>query len=166
MGGDAGRHTNRDPFCAVYKQVRHAHGQDEGFFLRLVKVRSEVNDIFIQVRKTHFLGKLRKPCLRITHRRRSVPFNGAEVSVAVHKGLSLLEILRHDHQSLIDGTVPVGMVFTHGVSHDTGAFTVRLVIADAQLVHIIEGAALDWFKPVPYIRQGAGNDHAHSVINI
>ena len=166
MGGDACRHTDRDPFRAVYEQVRHTHGQDKGLFLRLVKVRSEVYDVFVQIRKTHFLGKFCQPCLGVTHGRRPVSFDGAEVAVAVHKGLSLLEILRHDHQRLIDGAVPVGMVFTHGISHDTGAFAVWFVIADAQLVHVIESAPLDRLEPVPYIRQGAGDDHAHGVIDI
>ncbi len=60
----------------------------------------------------------------------------------------------------------MGMVFTHGIADDTGAFPVRAVIADAQLIHIIEGSALHRLKPVPHIRQSPGNDDAHGIVNV
>ena len=34
------------------------------------------------------------------------------------------------------------MIFTHGISHDTGGFSVGLVVSQAQLAHIIKHAAL------------------------
>ena len=86
--------------------------------------------------------------------------------MTVNKSLAFLEVLRHNDKRLIDRAVAVRMVFTHCISHDTGTFPVRLVIADTELVHIIEGTPLHWFQPVAHVRQGAGNDHAHGVVNI
>ncbi len=60
----------------------------------------------------------------------------------------------------------MGVVFTHGVAYDTGAFPVGAVKADAELVHIIEGSSLYGLKSVADIREGAGNNHAHSVVDV
>ena len=166
MGRDAGRHADRDALGPVYEQVRDPHRKYQRFFFRLVKVGAEIDHIFIQIRKAYFLRKLCQPGLRVTHGRGAVPLDRTEVSVAVHQDLPFLEILGHDNQRFIDRTVPVRMVFTHGVSHDTGAFPVRPVIADAQLVHIVKGAPLYRFETVAHIREGTGYDHAHGVIDI
>ena len=58
------------------------------------------------------------------------------------------------------------MIFTHGISYDTGTFTVRAVVTDAQLIHIVKGPALYRLQSVTYIRQRSGNDNAHGVIDI
>ena len=60
----------------------------------------------------------------------------------VNKCHALLKILCHDHQRIVNGAVAVGMVFTHGIADNTGAFTVRPVVADAQFVHIVKGTPL------------------------
>ena len=47
--------------------------------------------------------------------------------------ISLFEILAHDYQCLIDVTVAVGVIFTHGITYDTGTFTVGAVVTDPQI---------------------------------
>ena len=63
--------------------------------------------------------------------------------MAVNKGKAFFKLLGHDYQRIVDRTVPVGMVFTHGIPYDTGAFPVRFVIFDSQFMHIIQNAPLD-----------------------
>ena len=65
--------------------------------------------------------------------------------MAVDQRHPFFKFLGHHHQGFIDGTVPVGMIFTHGVTYNTGAFPVRPVIADAQFMHIIQSPSLHWF---------------------
>ena len=62
--------------------------------------------------------------------------------MTVHQHGALLEILGHHHQGFIDGTVPVGVVFTHGITHDTGTFPVGAVIFKPQLMHVVESPPL------------------------
>ena len=69
--------------------------------------------------------------------RRAVALDGTKVAVAVHQGHSLLKILGHDHQGLIDGAVAVGMVLTHGIAHDTRRFLWGLSWFRPELAHVI-----------------------------
>ena len=62
--------------------------------------------------------------------------------MAIHQGHAFFKILGHDHQGLIDGAVAVGMVFTHGVSHDTRRFPVGLIVIQMELAHVVKHAAL------------------------
>ena len=83
----------------------------------------------------------------------------------VNQGHPLLEILGHHHQRVVDGAVPVRMIFTHGIAHDTRAFPVGPVIANAQLIHIIERPALHRLEAVPHIGKGPGYDDAHGIVD-
>ena len=78
---------------------------------------------------------------------------------------AFFEILAHDYQCLIDGTVAVGVIFTHGITYDTGTFTVGAVIADPQFVHIVESSSLYRLQTISDIRQGSGNDNAHGIVD-
>ena len=166
MGRNTGSHSHRDAFCPVDQQIRYLCRQHLGLLLRLVKVRNEIHHILVQIRQIGLLGNLLQTGLRISHGRRPVSLDGAKVSVAFHQRQPLLEILGHDHQSLVDGTVPVGMIFTHGVAHDPGGFSEGPVVADPQLVHIVKGSPLYRFQSVPHVRQCPGDNHAHGVIDI
>ena len=86
--------------------------------------------------------------------------------MSVHQCTTLFKFLRHDYKRIINGAITVGMIFTHGISYNTGTFTVRAVVADAQLIHIVKGTALYRLQSVTYIRQRSGNDNAHGVIDI
>ena len=145
MSRNAGRHADRNTFRAVYEKVRHPHRKYKGFLLCLIKVRSEIDDIFIQIRQTDFLSELRKSRLGITHGSSPVTLDGSEITVSVHKDLPFFKLLCHDDQSLVDGAVAVGVIFTHRISHDTGTFPVGPVITYPQFVHIIESTSLNRF---------------------
>lgn len=90
---------------------------------------------------------------RITHGGGAVAFDGAEITVAIHEGFPFFEILAHNNEGFINGTVPVRMVFTHCIADNTGGFTVGFIIADTQFVHIIKGTALNRFQTVTHIGQ-------------
>ena len=164
VGRGAGDHTYGDPFGTVHQKVRNLNGKDGRLLLRLVEIGHEIYHVLVQIPQKSLLCDLLKSGLRVTHGSSPVPFDVAEVAVSVHQRKFLLKILTHNYQSIIDRAVAVRMVFTHGVSHDTGALSVGSVIADPQLVHIIEGAPLDGLQPVPHIRQGPCDNSAHGIV--
>ena len=142
MGGNAGDHPHGDPLRTVHQKVGKPDRKYLGLLFRLVKVGDKVHHVLIQVCQERLLGHLGKPGLRISHGGSPVSLNGSEIPVAVHQGQSLFKLLGHDHQRLVDGAVPMGMVFTHGISHNTGALAVWLIVSDAKLVHVVERPSL------------------------
>ena len=60
----------------------------------------------------------------------------------------------------------MGVVFTHGVTYDTGAFPVGAVETDTQLVHVVEGSPLYGLQAVSYVRECSGYDYAHGVVDV
>ena len=145
MGRNAGRHTYRDSLRTVDEQIRNLHRQHARLLLRGVKVGQKIHHVLVQIGQKRLLCDLLQPGFRVTHGRGAVPFDIAEVAVPVDQGQSLLEVLGHDHQRLIDRTVSVRMIFTHGIAHDTRRLTVGPVIADAKLIHIVQRPSLHRF---------------------
>ena len=142
VGRGAGGHAHGDALGSVYKEIGDLYRQDGGLFFRLVKIWHKVHHVLVQIPQKGLLGDLLQPCLRITHCRGTVSLNVAEIPVPVHQGQSLLKVLAHNHQRVIDGAVTVGMILTHGIAHDTRALPIRPVIADSKLVHVVKGAPL------------------------
>ena len=165
MGRNAGCHTYGNTFGSVYQQIGDFSRKYGGFFFCLIKVGDKIHHIFIQIGKKCFLGNFLKTGFRITHGRSTVTFDVAEVAVTVDQGLAFFEILSHDNQCIVNGTVTVGMIFTHGITHNTSTFSVRLIITNAQLMHIIEGSALYRLQAVSYIGKCTGDDNAHGIID-
>ena len=162
---DIGGHSHRDAAGAVHQKIGIPRGQDHRLFFRFIEVRSEIHGILVDIRE-HLHGDLRQPGLGITHGRGAVPVLGAEVSVAVHQGITGGPFLRHIDQRPVNGAVSVGMVFTHGIADDTGAFSVRLVRTVVQLDHGVKHAPLHGLQSVSHIRKGPGCDDAHGVVDV
>ena len=162
----AGCHTNRDTLGSVHQQVGNLDGQNAWFFLRLIEVGQKIHHVFVQIRQKSLLRDLRQTCFRITHCCRTVTLNIAEIAMAVNQGHFLLKILSHYHKRFIDGTVTVGMVFTHGISHDTSRFTIGSVVAYTEFIHIIKSSSLYRLQSVPHIRQCTCNDNTHGIIYV
>ena len=163
---DTGRHTHRDPFRAIDQQMGKPGRKHAGLFFCLIKIGHKVHHVFVQICQQRFLADFLQARLGVTHGCRPISFNGAEIAVSVHQRKSLFEVLAHDYQSFIDRAVAVRMIFTHGIAYDTGAFPVRTVVADPQLMHIVQRPSLHRFQPVPHIRQSAGHDDAHGIVDI
>ena len=67
---------------------------------------------------------------------------------------------------VIDRGVAMRVIFTHDVTGDAGALDVFLVPVEPQFVHPEKDAAVHGLEPVTRVRQGAGNDNAHGVVEI
>ena len=55
---------------------------------------------------------------------------------------------------------------TEHLTHDTGRLLGLSAIVQAQSVHAEEHAALYRLQAVPGIREGAGHDHGHRIIDV
>ena len=89
-----------------------------------------------------------------------------EVALAVDQGVAEGEGLGHAYHGVIDGLVGVGMILTEYFADDAGGLAMRLVGAHTEIVHCVEDAALDGFEAVAGVGEGAGDDHAHRVVEV
>src|SRR3989338_11378867 len=60
----------------------------------------------------------------------------------------------------------MGMVFAQDFPHDTGAFFIRLIMLQVQVLHREEHPAVHRFQAVADIGQGPAHNHAHRVIKV
>ena len=141
MGRNIGGHANGNPRGSVYKKIWKTAWKNTGLLFCLVKVGNKVNRILIDVRKK-LHGNLAQTRFRVTHGRRSVSVHGTEVSMAVHQNMAHGPGLGHIYQRPVNGTVSMRMIFTHGITDDTGAFSVRFIRSVIQLNHGIENSSL------------------------
>ena len=141
MGRNIGRHTDRNTGCAVHQKVGETAGQNRRLLLRLIEVGYEGDCIFVDISQ-HLHGNLRETGLCITHGRSAVSVYTSEVSVSVHQCVAHGPGLCHIYQGAVDRTVSMGMIFTHGITDDSGTFSVRLIRSVIELTHRIQNAPL------------------------
>ena len=58
------------------------------------------------------------------------------------------------------------MIFTHGITDDTGTLTMWLVRSVIQLNHCIQNTSLYRFQSISDIRQCTGSNNRHRIIDI
>ena len=165
MRRDIGRHTDRDTGRSVDQKVRVARGKNRRFLLRLIKVRDKIDRVFIDI-GDHLRGDLRQARLCVSHSRGAVAVDRAEVAVSVDQRIARRPLLSHVDEGPVDGGVTVRVIFTHRITDDTGAFTMRLIRTVVQLDHGVQNAALNRLESVADVRQRARSDNAHRVIDI
>ena len=98
---DVGRHADGDAGRAVDQEVGHAAGQHLGLAPRLVVVGHPVDGVGVDVAQ-HLHGDLAEARLGVTHGRRRVALDGAEVALAVDERVAHVEVLGHAHERRVD----------------------------------------------------------------
>ncbi len=58
------------------------------------------------------------------------------------------------------------MILTEDLTDDTCALFVGRAWAEPHIVHGVQNAAMHGFKPIPCIRQSAGHDYTHGIVEI
>ena len=87
MRWNIGRHTYSDTCCTVYQQIRKTCRKYNRLTFCLIKVRLEINGIFVDVCK-HLHGNLAETCLCVSHGSRTVTIHGTKVSMSVNQRIS------------------------------------------------------------------------------
>src|SRR5215213_1490150 len=159
---DLGCHPDRDAVGAIYEQVGEPGRQDLGLALALVEVRDEVDRVGAYVPE-HLGRHPHQACLGVAHGGRRITVNTPEVPLAVHQRVAHREVLCQPGERVVDRRVAVRVVFTDDLADDRRALAVRPVRLEAEVVHSVEHAPVDWLEAVPHVRQGARDDNAHRV---
>lgn len=107
VGRNIGGHAHRDARAAVDQQVGQPRRQQQRLLLAAVVVGAEVHGFLVDVGQ-QFVGDLGQADFGVTHRRRVVAVDRAEVALAVDQHVTHGEILRHADDGVIDGLVAVG----------------------------------------------------------
>ena len=58
----------------------------------------------------------------------------------------------------------MGVILTQDITDNCRTFLIRPVRVKAQLMHRIKDPAMNWFEPIPHIRQCALHNYAHRII--
>ncbi len=164
MRGDIGRHTDGDTDRAVDEEVRKPRGQDGWFAAGIVEVHVPLDDVLFDVAH-HLVGELGQSRLGVPVRGRRVSVDGTEVAVALDEGIAVGERLCHTYHGEVDGGVAVGMVPAEHVTDGGSGFAERLIGGEVVLVHGVEDAPLAGLHAVAGIRQCAGHDDGHGVLD-
>ena len=165
VGRNIGCHAHGDAARSVDQEVRDARRKDRGFGLGAVVVGREIDGLLVDIGE-QLVGDAGHPHLGVTHGGRRVAVHGTEVALPVDQHVAQGEGLRHAHDGVIDGDIPVGMVFTDDITDHARRFLVRLVPVVAELPHRVEDAPVDGFQAVPRVRQRPAHDYAHRVIHV
>ena len=166
MRRNAGCHADCNTVCSVYKQIRDSDRKYHRLLLCLVKVWHKIYYILIQIFEKNILRQFLQSGFCISHGSCTVTLDGTKVSMSVDQCFAFLKILSHYHKCFIDRTVTMGVIFTHGITYNTGTFSVWSVITDTQFIHIIQGSSLYRLQSVTHIRQGSGDNNTHGIIYI
>ena len=111
MRSDVGGHADGDALAAVDQQVGEARRQRHGLGERFVVVGLPVDGILLQVAQ-QFHGGLCQAALGVTHGRRAVAVDIAEVAVTVDERRAHGEPLRQADHGLVDRGIAMRVVLT------------------------------------------------------
>ena len=164
MRRDVRRHADGDADGAVDEQLRKARRQHGGLLVASVVVGDEVDRILFDIGH-HVHRDLRELRLGITHRGGRVAVDGAEVALAVDERIAQGEVLRQADERVVDGRLAVGMEVFNDVARGGGGLRIVLVGGQAGVVHTVQDAPVHGLHAVAHIRQRAGNDDGHGIVD-
>ncbi len=119
MRRDVGGHADGDAAGAVDEKVREARRQDRRLLHAPVIIVLEVDGLFVDVLE-EMLRDLGEAAFGVTHRRRRIAVNRAEIALPVDQRQAHGELLHHAHQGVVDRAVAVGMEIAHHLADDAG----------------------------------------------
>ena len=145
------RHADRDPFRAVQQKIWQPGGQYDRLQFSLIVVGNKIDCFLVDVGQqlmrdfgqTHFC---------IAHRSRFVPVNRTKVTLPVNEGITHGKILGNTNDGIVNGGIPMRVIFTDDVTGYPGGFLVRFVPRIAKLEHCVKDSPMDWFEAIPDVR--------------
>ena len=165
MGRNIGGHAHGDTRTAVGKQVGKLGRKHNRLFQSAVEVGHEIDGALIEVIE-ELDRNLRQPRLGVPVSSRRVSVDRPEIPLPFDERIPEGEILGHPHEGIVNGKIPVRMIFTYNLPDHSGAFPEGPVREKLEIPHSVEDPALHRFQPIPGIGQRPSHDHAHGVIDI
>ena len=159
------RHTNRDARPAIDQQIRKLRRQNRWFLHAIIIVWLEVDRVFVDVCQQVLRG-LGHAAFCIAHRGGWIIIDRAEITLPVNQhqrhGMGLCQA----HQRIINRAVAMRVIFAHHIANNRGRFAIFLVWRVTAFLHRIEDTAVNRLQTIAHIRQRAGNNHAHRIVEI
>ena len=165
MGRDVGRHADRDAGRTVHQQVGQGAREDGRLGGRLLVVRGEVDRVLVDVGE-ELGGDLREAALGVTVGRGRIAVDGAEVALRLDQLVAHHPVLGEADERVVHGAVAVRVVVLQHFADDARALVERAVVDEAFAEHRVEDAALHGLQAVARVREGAGDDDGHRVIDV
>ena len=158
-----GGHTDCDAGAAIDEEVRKRRREHGGLGETFVVVRDEIDRVLVHVLHQS-TAKVRHAGFGISHGRRRIAFHAAEVPLRIDQGLPHGPFLPHVDERRVNDRLTVRMVVTGSVTRDLRALHMLLRRVERQLMHRVKNTTLGGFEAVAHIRQRAGDNDGHRVV--
>ena len=159
---NGGRHADGDALRAIGQQIGKCAGQHHRLGLGAVVGRTEIDGVFVDALE-QALRHIGEPRLGVTHRRRVIAVDIAEVALPVDQRIARCKVLGEPHQSVVDRLIAVRMERTHHFADDLRGFLRRAGGVEPQPAHAEEDAPMYGFEAVACIGQRAVRDRRQGV---
>ena len=163
VGRNVGGHTYGDAAGAVHQQIGIAGRQHLRLFQSVIVVGGKIHRILVNILQ-HFHADLAHSALGVSVRSGRITVYGTKVAVTVYQRVAHGEGLGQSHHGIIHRCIAVGVVTTQHGTYGVCTLSVRPIRVQVVLKHGVENTAVYRLQPVPHIRQGTADDHAHRVV--
>ena len=165
MRRNIGCHTHTDTGTAVHQQIGETGRQNAGFLFFFVKVGNHLNGFFFDIAQ-QFFGQAFHTAFGITGGGSRVPVNRTEVPLTFDQRITHGKVLRQTHESIINGGIPVGVVFPHHFPDHTGTLGSGTALDQIQHAHGVQDTPVHRLEPVPHVRDGPAHVHTQRILQI
>ena len=162
VGGNGGRHSHRNAVRTIGQKVGEIGRQDNRFAVLIVIGFAEIDRVLVKPFH-HQAGDFGHAGFGVTHRGSAVAIDIAEIALAINHGEAGGEILRQANHGVVDGCIPVGMIFTDHIANHAGGLLEAGIGIHLQLAHRIKDAAVNRLQTIPDIRQSALCDGGQGI---
>ena len=142
--------------------VAKGRRQDDGFFVLAIVGAAEIHRVQIDTLQQG-LCHGGHPRLGVAHGGGIVAVDVAEITLAVHQGIALGELLGQADQGIVDRLVAVRVKLAHHVADDAGAFLEAGVRVQLQLPHGVQNAPVHRLHAIAHIGQGARHNGGKGI---
>ena len=165
VGRDIGRHTHGDTGAAIDEQVGESAREHHGLEGATVVIGGEVDSVLVDI-PHHLHGQRRHTALGVALSRGWIVAHRPEIALALDKWITQRPWLGETDEGVVDRCVAVRVVAAHHVADDACGFGEVAVRAIAAVVHGVEHATMHRLESITHIRQRAGDDDAHGIVEV
>ena len=134
MRRDGRRHADRDALRAIGQQVGKRARQHHRLQLGAIVSRAEVDRVFVNAVEQP-LRDVREPRLGVTHRRRVIAVDIAEVALPIDERIARGKILGEPYQRVIDRLIAMRVERAHHLADDLGGLFRGAIRVEPQPPH-------------------------------
>ena len=162
---DVGGHADGNTASAVHQQVGETCGQNLRFFAAAVIIGLEINRVFVEIIQQR-VGDLVQPCFGVPHRCGRIRVHRSEVTLTIDQRHAHRPILRHTGKRIVNRAVAMRVIVAHDVADNLCRFAIWSASDKAAFLACEQYAAVNGLQAVTHVRQGAGYNDRHRIIEV